>query len=266
MGKKWSDPEVQFQMMKNELDGSYGKSLLEKGYDKLTDPKAASYMFQKVYESAGDPQQQNRDDAAVKALKDLAGIAPGAGFSAGCTDATTNGTFNTSKATFKADDGFPIYIQTDPRWTNSPYGSGTVGHDGCGPSAMAMIITALTGQAVTPAETGKIAGDDGMLKDGGSSWDLPNDLAKHYGLKSTSIKADVTAISNAVKGGSYVIMAGKGSLPFTNGGHYIFIRGVTADGKWKIGDSIHKDTNNATFNPSTILSMASSGSIYAISK
>lgn len=266
-GKKWSDPEVQFQMMKNELDGSYGKRLLEAGYDKLTDPKEASYMFQKIYESAGTPEQKNRDDAAIKALKDLAGIAPGAGFSAGCTDSAAPGSFNTSKATFTTEDGFPIYIQTDPRWTNAPYtSSDTVGHSGCGPSAMAMIITVLTGQAVTPDQTAKIAGDDGMLKDGGSSWDLPNDLAKHYGLKSTSIKSDVTAISNAVKSGSYVIMAGKGSLPFTGGGHYIFIRGVTPDGKWKVGDSAHRDTNNQEFNPSTILSMASAGSIYAVSK
>jgi len=267
MGKKWSDPEVQFKMMQNELDGSYGKTLLEKGYDKLTDPKAAAYMFEQVYESAGIPAQKNRDDAAVKALKDLAGIAPGAGFSADCTDATTNGTFNTSKATFKADDGFPIYIQTDPRWTNAPYGSSQVGPSGCGPSAMAMIITALTGQPVTPDQTAKKAGDDGMYISGeGSSHDVAPDLAKHYGLKATRIKFDVTSISNAIKSGSYVILSGKGALPFTKGGHYIMIRGVTADGKWKIGDSAHRDTNNQTFNPSTILSMASEDSMYAISK
>jgi len=268
MGKKWSDPEVQFQMIKNELDGSYGKSLLEKGYDKLTDPKDASYMFQKIYESAGTPNQANRDNAAIKALKDLAGITAGAAFSAGCTDdATAPGTFNTSKATFKADDGFPIYIQTDPRWTNAPYGSSKVGPSGCGPSAMAMIITALTGQAVTPDQTAKKAGDDGMYIPGdGSSWEVANNLAKHYGLKSTKIKADVTAINNALKSGSYVITSGKGGLPFTKGGHYIMIRGVTADGKWKIGDSAHRDTNNQTFNPSTILSMAAEGSMYAISK
>lgn len=267
MGKKWSDPEVQFKMMQNELDGSYGKTLLEKGYDKLTDPKAAAYMFEQVYESAGIPAQANRDNAAVKALKDLAGIAPGAGFSAGCTDSAAPGTFNTSKATFKADDGFPIYIQTDPRWTNAPYGSSQVGPSGCGPSAMAMIITALTGQAVTPDQTAKVAGNDGMYIAGtGSSWQVAPDLAKHYGLKATKIKSDVTAISNAIKSGGYVIMSGQGAKPFTSGGHYIMIRGVTADGKWKVGDSAHQDTNNQTYNPSTILSMANEGSMYAITK
>ena len=267
MGKKWSDPEVQFQMIKDELDGSYGKSLLEKGYDKLTDPKDASYMFQKIYESAGTPVQDVRDNAAIKALKELAGITAGAAFSAGCTDSAAPGTFNTSKATFKADDGFPIYIQTDPRWENAPFGSSTVGPSGCGPSAMAMIITALTGQAITPDQTAKKAGDDGMYVSGeGSSHEIANNLAKHYGLKSTKIKSDVTAISNAVKGGSYVIMSGKGGLPFTGGGHYIMIRGVTADGKWKVGDSAHRDTNNQEFNPSTILSMAAESSMYAISK
>ncbi len=268
MGKQWSDPEVQFQMMKNELDGSYGKALLDKGYDKLTDPVAASLMFEQVYESAGIPDQSNRDNAAIKALKDLGGIAPGASFAANCTGSTTaSGTFNTSKATFAADDGFPVYIQTDPRWADAPYGSTTVGPSGCGPSAMAMIITVLTGQAITPDQTAKVAGDDGMYISGqGSSHQVAPDLAKHYSLKSTKIQSDVTAISNAVKGGSYVIMSGTGSLPFTSSGHYILIRGVTADGKWKIADSAHKDTNNTAFSPSTILSMASEDSMYVISK
>lgn len=267
MGKQWSDPEVQFQMMKNELDGSYGKSLLDKGYDKLTDPAAASLMFEQVYESAGIPDQTNRNNAAIKALKDLAGIGPGAAFSAGCTTSTTPGTFNTSKATMTTSDGFPVYIQTDPRWSGAPYGSSTVGPSGCGPSAMAMIITALTGQAVTPDQTAKVAGADGMYIPGnGSSWNVASDLAKHYGLTSTKISADVTAISNAVKGGAYVIMSGKGSLPFTTSGHYILIRGVTPDGQWQIGDSAHTDTNNTAYSPSTILSMAAEGSMYAISK
>lgn len=267
MGKQWSDPEVQFQMMKNELDGSYGKTLLDKGYDKLTDPVAASLMFEQVYESAGIPDQANRNNAAIKALKDLAGIGPGAAFAAGCTDSTTPGTFNTSKATFKTDDGFPIYIQSDPRWASAPYGSSQVGPSGCGPSAMAMIITALTGQPVTPDQTAKVAGDDGMYIPGtGSSWNVAPDLAKHYGLKATKINSDVTAISNAIKSGSYVIMSGQGSAPFTSGGHYIMIRAVTSDGKWKVGDSAHRDTNNQTFSPSTLLSMANEGSMYAISK
>ena len=274
MGKPWSSEEVQFQMITNELNGSYGKALVAKGYDKLTDPVAASLMFQLVYEGAGDPQQQNRNDAAKKALKDLAGIQPGAAFSSsaggGCTpsdSSTSASTLTNAKASFTTKDGFPVYLQQDPRWANTAYGSSTIGPSGCGPTTMAMIISALTGQSITPDVTAKQAASDGMYTAGsGSSWDIANDLAKHYGLKTTSIGSNAAKITSAVKAGSYVVIAGKGALPFTSAGHYIAIRGVTSDGQWQVADPGHQATNDQTFAPATILSMAAGGSIYAVSK
>lgn len=271
MGKPWSDPTVQFQMMKNELDANYGQSLQAQGYDKLTDPVAASLMFQVVYEGAGDPQQQNRNKAAVEALKDLSGLQPTTSFTAGCiadsaAGSTTPSGLNSTKSTFVTKDGFPVYLQKDPRWANLPYGTGKIGPSGCGPTTMAMIITALTGQAITPDVAAKQAGDDGMYVTGGSSWDIAKDLAGHYSLKASAIGNNATAITNAVKSGSYVVMAGKGALPFTTEGHYIAIRGVTSDGQWQVADPGHQATNDQTFAPSTILSMAAAGSIYAISK
>lgn len=56
-----------------------------------------------------------------------------------------------------------LYMQTDSRWKNVPYATGsndrvgkelaTIGNSGCGPSCMAMVITTLTGQTVTPQDT-----------------------------------------------------------------------------------------------------------------
>lgn len=271
MGKPWSDPAVQFQMIKNELKSSYGSRLLKEGYDKLTDPLEASFMFQKIYEGAGKPMQANRDKAAKEAFDALSGAQPSAAFSADCTEVggatQTASDLNNTQATFVTKDGFPVYMQTDDRWKNKPYGSSTIGPSGCGPSALAMVITALTGVAVTPLETATKAGADGMYIAGtGSSWDVAKNLAGHYNLKATKISQSVTAINAALKSGSYVVTSGAGSLPFSRGGHYIAIRGIAPDGKWLVADSAHKISNDMTFTPSTLLSMTRGGSIYAISK
>ena len=271
MNKAWSTPEVQFQMIKNELDGSYGKSLLDQGYASLTDPAAAAQMFEKIYEGAGIPNQKNRDEAAVKALKELAGITAGPAFtSSSCS--TTNGqastaTFNTTKASLVTSDGFPVYLQTDSRWSSKPYSSSTVGVSGSGPSVMAMLVTALSNQAITPDQTAAIAASDGMYLAGiGSSWDIAPDLAKHYSLVATKASKNVTVLNQALQGGGYIIMSGAGSLPFTTGGQYIAIRGVTTDGKWRVAVPNDQTTSDQTFDPATILSMADEGSIYIISK
>ena len=48
--------------------------------------------------------------------------------------------------------------------------------------------------------------------------------------------------------------AGQGGMPFSEGGHYIGIVGVTNSGKWVVVDSGHsKDTAVAEYDPSTVL-------------
>src|SRR5581483_9508154 len=63
-------------------------------------------------------------------------------------------------------DGFTIYSQYDPDWANKPYGDTTIAAAGCGPSAMAMIITALTGQSVTPDVTAAYADSQNLYVNG----------------------------------------------------------------------------------------------------
>ena len=56
-----------------------------------------------------------------------------------------------------------LFMQTDARWSEIEYATGkndkvgrsiaTIGNSGCGPSCMAMVITSLTGQTVTPKDT-----------------------------------------------------------------------------------------------------------------
>lgn len=56
-----------------------------------------------------------------------------------------------------------LYMQTDSKWADIPYATGnndrvgssiaTIGNSGCGPSCMAIVISSLTGQEVTPKDT-----------------------------------------------------------------------------------------------------------------
>ena len=164
-------------------------------------------------------------------------------------------------------DGFTVYSQYDPDWVNHPYSSSTIGISGCGPAAMAMIITALTDQSVTPVQTADYAGSIGMYQEGvGSSWTIGPRLAEHWGLQSEPVERNVAAITAALREGKLIIAPGQGPKPFTSGGHFIVIRGITADGMFKIADSGHNDTSTQDWDPDFIVSNMRDGGSYAIFK
>lgn len=166
-------------------------------------------------------------------------------------------------------DGFTVYNQCDPSWGSKPYGTTgkTICSSGCGPTAMAMIITALTGKRVTPPQTIAYANSIGMYIPGvGSSWDVAPRLAKHWNLKSEAIGKNKAKIESTLRSGGMVITSGTGPKPFTSAGHYIVIRAVTAEGKWKVGDSAHSDTSAKDWDPSFIMGIMNGGATYAITK
>jgi len=162
-------------------------------------------------------------------------------------------------------DGFTVYNQYDREWEDKPFSSSTIGKSGCAPAAMAMIITALTGEKVLPPEVATYASS--MYVPGvGSKWVISPFVAAKYGLKSSPIEASVAKISEAIVGGALVIAPGQGAKPFTSGGHFIVIRAVTADGKWRVGDSGHSDTSNKNWDPAKLVTQMRDGGVYAITK
>jgi hypothetical protein len=266
-GQKWSDLTLQFKMIRKELNASYGKSLISANFVDVKTPKDASYIFQKVYESAGTPNQANRDNAAESYYKKFKDLAPGNGITDDSTGGSCSGGANGSAFT---DDGFVIYNQFDPQWGSKAYGSSTIAASGCGPSSMAMIITALTGKKITPIETVAFANTKGLYIPGqGSSWDVAPVLAEHWGLHAKNITKSVAAINKVLQSGGLVITSGSGSTPFTSGGHYITIRGVTSDGKWKLGDSNGQKgiaNSKKDWDPQAVLVNANADNVVAITK
>jgi hypothetical protein len=248
-----------------------------------TTPDNAAYVFHNTYEGSNDTPEQVRANRGGDALAIFAKyqliIPDSAGATAGTTNPTTGttATCTGSGASTNFATNFTVYNQNDPKWADVKYGSGTVGPAGCGPSAMAMIITNITGQAVTPADTATYGAAHGTAVDSttygtahgtavgsttsaGSYHNIHQVLGDHYGLKYTQLTKDVTVINQGLRDGGLVIMAGTGSVPFTSFGHIIVIRAVTADGKWLIGDSNGaigqaNSANTKEWDPAAILSM-----------
>lgn len=261
-GKPWDDLGLQILMMQNEINSPYGKMLLDKGFGSVSKPEEASFIFQVVYEGAGVPMQEVRDKAAAAYYEMFKDLAP----STSVTPCKTG----SSSDQYTLDGNFIVYSQVDPRWANHAYSSSTLGKSGCGPTSLAMIITAMTGTQVLPPEVGDYAASLGMYIPGaGSSWMITEKVVPKWGLKATKLPADVVTLNNFMKAGGMLEMAGTGAEPFSPGGHFIMIRGVLDNGKWKIGDSSGIpgfENSKKEWDPNLVLSIAAEGSIYGVSK
>lgn len=268
--RQYGDLSLQLDFSWQELNGTRAGALPT--LKETTTPEDAAYVFHRDFEGSNDSEEfvkSVRGGNAIKIYDQYKGIiADSSGSSS--SSATCNADSGTAS---NFVDGFAIYDQYDTQWADKPYGgSATIGESGCGPSAMAMIITALTGQVVTPLDTATYGAANGTTANdgaGGSNWNIQTVLGDHWGLKTTNISADINSINTALQGGALIITSGSGSAPFTSGGHYIVIRAVTAGGKWLVGDSNgSKGTENSKteWDPETILNGIAEGNVWSVTK
>lgn len=152
----------------------------------------------------------------------------------------SNGGFGT--ISIPADGmAIPMYYQSQYQ---TAYGDGTIATSGCGPTALAMVISYRTGEQVTPEDIVSWAGnrywDYGA---NGTSWSIFSAGAAHYGIGSVTQTNSADAVLQALKEGKPVISSQSAGL-FTNGGHFIVLRGVTADGRVLVNDPNDSETKN----------------------
>jgi len=261
-----NDLGLQLDYMWSELEGPYKKRALDP-LRAATDLAKAVSIWQDKYEVGQNFQP--RMNNAVAFLKKYESSTPSAAVTVSGTDESPQACLGATGPGQDTQylDGFTVYNQFDPAWKDKPYASSTMGESGCGPAAMAMIITALTGKAVTPVETANYAASIGMYIPGaGSSWEIAPKLAQKWGLKSQPVGKDLAKITASLQAGGLIFISGSGPKPFTTGGHMLVIRGITASGKFKVGDSGHNDTSDKEWDPNLILSTMNAGSAYAITK
>lgn len=138
---------------------------------------------------------------------------------------------------------FPLLMQWDMRWGYATYGDGLLALNGCGPTALSMVISGLTGEnTVTPYTVAQYADSQGLYVDGvGTSWELMTTGAKHFGLTAKELPLDEGVVTNALKQGRPIICS-VGPGDFTTSGHFIVLVGLE-DGKIRVNDPNHRSTS-----------------------
>lgn len=149
------------------------------------------------------------------------------------------------------------YNQLDERYANKPYGTDNIGGYGCGPTAMAMVVSSLTDDLVDPVEMAKWSYDNGYWCSGSGSYHaLIPAAAEAWGLQSPA------APYRSRSGSRTRFPAASLSLPimsaghFTSSGHFIVLRGVQ-DEKILVADPASRTRSEQSWELSIILNEAS---------
>lgn len=134
------------------------------------------------------------------------------------------------------------------------YGYGTtIASSGCGPTAMAMVLTAVTGEEVTPVEAANWSMEHGhRIKNNGTAWAYFDDIAEDYGVECEQMGVSRDNIISNLSEGKYVI-AVVGPGHFTKGGHYIVLTGITEDGKITVADPNSETRSQQTWDVNVFL-------------
>ena len=147
---------------------------------------------------------------------------------------------------------FVNYYQTD---YSQSYGYGkTIAESGCGPTSMAMVLTYLTGETHDPVEMANWSLNNGhRIKNKGTGWTFFPAVSSAYGVECEQQTVTKNNIVDSLNDGKMIILnVGKGH--FTNGGHYIVLKGLTSDGKVEIADPASREKSSQTWDISILTS------------
>ena len=157
-----------------------------------------------------------------------------------------------------ADTPVVYYNQTDARWGSKLYGrTGTIGWEGCGPTALAMVVASMTDNKVTPYDVAQWSAQNGYRCEGNGSYHslIPNG-GEHYGLTVDKIGKDSKKLVEVLQSGKLVI-AIMAPGHFTTTGHFIVLWGITEDGKVLVADPASVKRSNQEWPLRTVVNEAS---------
>ena len=151
------------------------------------------------------------------------------------------------------------YNQADEAWLTQPFGVDPIGSHGCGPTALAMAVSSLTGQTVDPAALAAWSAGEGFAAPhSGAYLSIVEGTAEHYGLDCTPVETlDAESLCDALRSGG-VLVALMGPGHFTSGGHFILLHGLTLGGEVLVADPYSREKSLMTWDPQLIASELSS--------
>ena len=143
-------------------------------------------------------------------------------------------------ATVEAEDGysgmFPEILQWDERWGYSVYGDNMIAVNGCGPTAVAMVVSGLLcDPSVTPYKVAKFAEEQGYYAgESGTSWTLMSEGVQSFGIWGEELGLSRSEVFSALESGCPIICSMRPG-DFTTTGHFIVLTKVE-NGKIKVND------------------------------
>ena len=163
------------------------------------------------------------------------------------------------------------YNQGEEPWASLPYGGSNIRSSGCGPTALAIVISTLTGERVTPEMTGRFAISGGYyVKGKGTSHAFPAAAAAHWGLSVERMKRErMNEVVKGLKNEKMAVVICAENTISGSSGHYIVLTGVTENGYLTIADPGSRTRTGNLYSPATIQSYArdlADGSIWLIGK
>ena len=124
------------------------------------------------------------------------------------------------------------FNQADAVWNHNNL---SLHSSGCGPTAVAVCISNLTHQWVTPVDTASWAEKNGYYSASGSLHSAIPAMAKHWGLECKGLYKNKIQIEKALKSG-HMVVGLMGSGYFTKKGHFITLLGMNKSRKVEVAD------------------------------
>lgn len=150
----------------------------------------------------------------------------------------------------------PCLYQRDPAWENEAYAGETIGTSGCGPTCLAMVYIALTGNRdITPVELCAFSERNGFVEDGMTRWALLEEGAAALGLSSRIVPVTADSVRTELKAGRPLILS---LMPgdFTQVGHFIVACGLDDAGRLIIRDPNSPERTHQPWEISRVLEQA----------
>lgn len=152
----------------------------------------------------------------------------------------------------------PIYYQNNPNCNWGEFREGqSVAGGGCGFTSLAMILSYMTGQTITPADMARKYSSY-YYNNSGMSWSLITKSATDYGLTQPR-QISASQVEQTLRNNQPVILRGPGSTKlFSDGPHFIILRGIDSNGGIYVSNPNYyrNDQNTQTFTMAQISSWA----------
>lgn len=137
----------------------------------------------------------------------------------------------------------PLLMQWDKRWGYDLYGESLIALSGCGPTCMTMAYLYFTGDtSMNPRKMAEYAQNAGYHSSEGTSWLFWTQGASSLGLYGKELSLNENVMKSVLDNNGLIVCS-MSPGDFTDGGHYILVRGYDENGFF-VNDPNRKSNSN----------------------